>query len=787
MIHITVVDPSLNIASVKEPDLIIRDQNEYVFGYINIVEAIHSGKDINVSIHNKAVGNWLKVLANRYGDQSVYLEELTYHSQLEKQIGIEIPEYITDQQIDESNLLDLNIPALPNTSFENYLLEIFFGSILALPGNLRRIGVFFTHYESEQWLAALDRPLVREIYQKRVRKIGAYLDEENRVAERELLDWLDSSPEVLLQNLFAIKILGYYPEEIGRRVFGGIYPKIIDLKLDLRKIPVVLSGNEKAIDEIQIYLESFVSSPSEIELERLILQMSGYLEVEFDAAFRILTSEFIHIDIDVVELIRKKFSSIDHIPRVSQALSDLDLIISKDVPSTPQQEWDEDQWIQWSIEEYLPYRFWLENTGRLDDQIGEIASEYADWLYQHYSELNYHSERMAWKSLLNLKEEMRSFKGVVLIVIIDNLNAKFYPFLLEQMQQQRFYEQSLAYCFSALPSCTEVSKKSIITGLYTPFSETAYKSRVEEIWSDRLKKSVRYIPNIGDFRAIEKKEHYVYFLNYLPIDITLHQSERKTGISHAQAIRGYLSSLSQDIRSFSERIGKERELMVIISSDHGSTRIPRGTTNVIQGDYYRKKALDEHHRYIAISDEELDKLPGNSKYDCYIFDREVYELNTNYLVARRLYRFLPTDDHAYIHGGLTPEETLIPLAVFQPVTISPKEMSVDLISSKKIYVGTKSELILELTNLNNYSCEDISVEIPDPTLDAEIHQIREIPKLKREQLVIPVRCPKTADPFTGKLHIRVQYKFLGQPWANEIDLPVEIIQPAKPKFDLDDL
>ena len=102
-------------------------------------------------------------------------------------------------------------------------------------------------------------------------------------------------------------------------------------------------------------------------------------------------------------------------------------------------------------------------------------------------------------------------------------------------------------------------------------------------------------------------------------------------------------------------------------------------------------------------------------------------------------------------------------------------------------MGTKSELILELTNLNNYSCEDISVEIPDPTLDAEIHQIREIPKLKREQLVIPVRCPKTADPFTGKLHIRVQYKFLGQPWANEIDLPVEIIQPAKPKFDLDDL
>ena len=67
------------------------------------------------------------------------------------------------------------------------------------------------------------------------------------------------------------------------------------------------------------------------------------------------------------------------------------------------------------------------------------------------------------------------------------------------------------------------------------------------------------------------------------------------------------------------------------------------------------------------------------------------ELETNYLVARRLYRFLPTDENAYIHGGLTPEETLIPSAVYQPVVVSPKPLQ--LVSQ----VAIKSMLAQSLT------------------------------------------------------------------------------------------
>jgi hypothetical protein len=70
----------------------------------------------------------------------------------------------------------------------------------------------------------------------------------------------------------------------------------------------------------------------------------------------------------------------------------------------------------------------------------------------------------------------------------DNLNAKFYPDLLHQLQVQGFYEQQMDYCFSMLPSCTEVSKKCIITGHYQPFKETSYKNQVESTLESTITK-----------------------------------------------------------------------------------------------------------------------------------------------------------------------------------------------------------------------------------------------------------------------------------------------------------
>jgi hypothetical protein len=787
VIKIIYVDPSINI-DLPPGDIVLSKQEQYLSGYDRIVSAIHSHEDITVIITNKQIKGWLSLIPKRYGGDKVSYEEITLKGQLGKQIGIVIPEKITDQQIRESRLLDLHIPVYANTSFEDYLLIIFFGDFLVSQSGMKKIGDIVSSFDQEQWKDALDRPLIQSLFHNKILTLQSLLTKEHRTGEKIILDWLYSSPQLLFRNLSGIKILQNYPEALGKNIFGVDFTNIRDLKLDYRKIPVVSKGNDRVFDEIRLYLATQKNLIGVDDLNRLLNEISGFLEVEFEAVYKILQNGQIIIDNGLIERIRSKFKPLQDVPSVSLRLSELDLLITRSKPAVPQDNWSEEEWMEWASQSYLPYRFWLENTGKLDNEIAEIAGIYSDWFYKKFGSMKFSSKHMAWKWLLDQSKKWDQQTSPILIVMADNLNTKFYSDMQQQLKVQGFYEQQLDYCFSMIPSCTEVSKKCIITGHHLPFPESAYKNQVEGTWSTRFKnKKILYVGSIGAFREISQREHDIYFLNYLPFDITLHQDDGQTGISHSQSIRNFLVSLAQDIRAFSERIAAERDLTVIVISDHGSTRIPKGTVNVIQGNYYRKHAENEHQRYIALPDEEISKLPKNYEFDCYLLDRKVTDLETNYLIARRLYRFLPTDGNLYIHGGLTPEETIIPCAVYQPVIVAPKPLVITSIGKNKLYVGSKFVISLEITNLNNYPCEEVCIELLHDSIQPIKIKLGNIGKLVRIPIDLASRCEQDSATGMQKLLTRMTFEFLGQTHVHESKIAVEITDPAAVKFDLDDL
>lgn len=788
VINILVADPTLDIPLPSTVDRRITTRAEYVPGYVEIAEAIHKNEDLVVLVTDPAVGRWLNVMAQKYGPKHITIEELTPRSIFIAQTGIShLPSQVTNKRLLESRLLELKIPATPGIAFEDYVLEVFFGSFLVLQNGLRRVNDIISVYEPEQWQESLQRPLVRDIYQERIRLLRQQLSENNQHADIQLLNWIDDSPQEYIRSLFVLKVLTSYPEAVGKRVLGEIFPALVGLKLDLRRVPSVISGNEELLNEVELFLKQNIEKADDKTLELLLGYTSGYLEVEFDAVHNLLTSGKYETSANLIRSIKTKFRTLASSPRIGQSLSDLDLMIKREPPGEPNESWGIEEWIKWAEQEYLPYRYWLENTGQLDDEIGKAANAYAEWLFNNYGQLLYNSDYMSWKALLKLRDRMKEHNGPVLIVIVDNFNSKFYGDLQAQMQHQGFYEHQVQSCISLLPSCTEVSKRALIIGHYSPMPGTSYRKQVEETWSNRLGKEVYYLSSVSALRKAVAQQNSVYFLNYLALDITLHLNEDQTGISHTQTIRNHLSLLSRDIRSFAQRSGAERDLMVIFVSDHGSTRIPKDTVNVIDSKFYKDRATDEHHRYIAISEDELNKLPDNSQYDCYLFKKERYDLDKNYLVARRLYRFLPTQDHAYVHGGLTPEETLVPLAIYQPATITPKPPTILLASGTKIYVGTKTDLKLEVTNTNNYVCNQVTITFVDPNIEAEPITIQSISQLERQQISIPARCPQSANASSKSLKAMLNFQFLGQTWEFELNIPAEFAELAKPKFDLDNL
>lgn len=783
MITLTVVAPGIDPAEFTY-DLLLQSPAEYPSAYQRIVGAIHAGHEFHVLITDRILARWFKVLAQRYGSDQVAFREITLRSLLESRIGLTIPPEISDVDIQSSELMDLNIPASGQASFSDYLLDVFLGSFLIRSQSVFRVNEVMAAYEPEQWQLALKRPLIRGVYQDWLRQqhtaITARVDHQ---AELQLLTWLEASPETYIRNLSAIKLLSGYPESLGERVFGPVYRALNALNLDLRRVPIILEGNEAVLDEIRLYLHQLDGNSLE-SLDALLEQVSGNLEIELDFVIGILRASSVSVNKQLIQRVQRKFDPLRSQPHLAQALADLELMISVPPPSLPNFEWSVKEWLEWATKEYLPYRFWLENTGQLDDTIADLAGEFSDWLYQNYGSLRYHSNHMAWKAALGLRNRIESHEGPVLIVMIDNFNAKFYPILQRQLQQQGFYEQDFQYCLSMLPSFTEVSKKCIMTGHYAPFNDSSYGPDVIKSWSKKISKKVYYLANISELRKVNNPSHDVFFLNYLPIDFTLHQVDSHTGISHNQAVQVYLKTLAQDIRGFARRLSAERDLMVIFLSDHGSTRIPSGTVNVISNKYYQKYAIDEHHRCITISDEEAEKLSDQVKYECYLFRRSEYDLPENYLVARRLFRFKPTEDSVYIHGGLTPEETIVPLAVFQPVTVKPRPLHVRLVEPRKINAGTRPELSFEITNLNSYPVEQLSFNIVDSNLESTPLEIAVIDKLQRCSFKVRARCPSNAD--TASKHIQVELSFLFVGQKNEQSAKVDAVFDTlvKTRFDL---
>ena len=786
MVTITAITPGFPLTDLPV-GLLLNSVDGYVACYARTRDALYSRTDLQVVVTDPVSARWFKVMARHYGAERIVFKELTLRSFLEERIGMPIPADFNETDLRESGLAELNIPSTNQASFGDYLLEVFFGSFLNKADMVYRINEILAAYEPEQWQQALTRPLIGKMYRERLHCLHSEMDPARQLADLQLLAWFEKSPEVYIRYLSALKLLQNYPELMGISVLGNVYADLIQLNLDLRRVPIILHGNEPTLDEIRIYLQNAAGQADPTTVDQLLEQVSGLLEIELETIIAILKSGRVEVTKTVIQRVRRKFTPLQNQPEIAQELADLGLLVAVPVPSEPQPEWDVQEWIRWAVEEYLPYRFWLESLGELNDGIGELAGKYADWLYSNYGWLLFNSPRMAWRAVFDLKDKMRAHSGPVLMVMVDNLNPKFYPLLQNQLHQQGFYEQDFNYCVSMLPSFTEVGKKCVLTGHFEPFEGSSYAQIVEQTWASRLNKQVRYLPNILELRKIAERTHEVFILNYLPVDLCLHQHESHIGISHSQTIQVYMTALAQDIRSFARRIGAERDLMVIIASDHGSTRIPRGTVNVIEDKLYKKHAMDEHHRFISVNDAEAQRLSEKVQYDCYLFRRKEHGLPNNYLVARRLYRFLPTDDSVYIHGGLTPEETIVPVAVYLPVTAIPRPLVVRLIEPKKVIAGTRPELVFEITNLNNAPVEQIVLDISDPNINAPTFMVDTLQKLQRGKISLKVSCPSTVDTMVNKLKVRLTFQFNGQEHEQVSEVPIVYDSLFKMKFDLDDI
>jgi len=140
------------------------------------------------------------------------------------------------------------------------------------------------------------------------------------------------------------------------------------------------------------------------------------------------------------------------------------------------------------------------------------------------------------------------------------------------------------------------------------------------------------------------------------------------------------------------------------------------------------------------------------------------------------YRFIGSRrPKGWVHGGMTPEETLVPNLEFglQPLKIRPIQC---LLSSAPIPIGTKKQKVeLSIRNLNDCEISKVSLNIPSHSITMNLEMIP-----AKDEVVVPVEIalPKEDVIIRKDNVVTLQgfysFNYLGQAERGEVEVTIKI-------------
>jgi hypothetical protein len=262
-------------------------------------------------------------------------------------------------------------------------------------------------------------------------------------------------------------------------------------------------------------------------------------------------------------------------------------------------------------------------------------------------------------------------------------------------------------------------------------------------------------------------------VNYLAVDKALHKSADEIGMPHRDHIHHLLEKLVENAIGFIEKHNLQESIRIHVVSDHGSTRIPATVQNDLDPAFFKTDGFEARsHRYVTVSSERFAGLAENLKVDCFFLPANDFMNPENVLCARRGNRFLPTDKDFYVHGGLLPEEIIVPYMIFEPKTVSTQDLTVLIKKSEFRYRMETIEL--EIGNPNDSAVEQIQVSLLNGNVESDPVRIALLNGKKNTLVQMKARFKLTNIPEEqNSLHIRVRFHAHGD--QQTFDMQTKII------------
>lgn len=261
-----------------------------------------------------------------------------------------------------------------------------------------------------------------------------------------------------------------------------------------------------------------------------------------------------------------------------------------------------------------------------------------------------------WRQFSKRVESFLQQGYLVVVCVVDALSALNQDLLLESAAQVEHLDLRSEMLFAPLPTLTEIGKMAIVTGkpinLLPNDQEAAIRLRYQAYLPEEnslvVIKSWR---SVAEHKHIDENTNLVVFFENR-IDERLHDCVDFT--KHRKDISPIMKQTMASIDNWKKDAGyMNRDVVFFITADHGMT--------VTQSDYQGETLGEVKERvfktkYSTVDDaEEFVFLPQGS--------------DSGFMVPKRRIRL--NDNALLTHGGLTPEEVLVPF-----VTLSSRQTEV---------------------------------------------------------------------------------------------------------------
>jgi len=725
----------------------------------DIQQAYENHQEYALVISQSVVIQWLKNMAARYPQGAFVFDTVDARGVLAQRWGLEIPASVTNEEIIQAGLLSLDLRPQPGFTFEDTLLANYYApNLTSKTFPFTKLPYLLVTEEPQKWKANLGISLLARTLHSRLEE---WKSKARSSEQRQLVEMFAADPYALKLQLMRFRVLRSYPT-IGEAVLGEAFDVFRTLKLQLEDLKIEESKIPETILQVTYYLNNQQPRNSD-DLVTLLDRTSGLLVVEFETIEKHLRDHPDWITPELMDQIEQKFS--DQSRRLTRKIATLRGLIRPPKPGTPDINWNVDTMLSWATGSYMPYQAWCNRQEQFDPDLYAIGDRFSEWLMNGWDNIHANSKRMVFNILPNKAVDLKRAGVVNLVLVVDNLGWAFSDMLRDLFQERGYFLASTEPYLAMVPSETEISKKCLLAGAvgYQAIDDKTYKGMIEKGWVPYFNDNAfRYISDIGSLNGISAIDATTYMVNYLAVDKALHKSADEIGMSHRDHIHHLLEKLVENTAAFIEKHGLQESIRIHVVSDHGSTRIPVSMQNDLDPAFFKTNGFEARsHRYVTVSSERYVGLADNLKLDCFFLPANDFLNPENVLCARRGNRFLPTEKDFYVHGGLLPEEIVVPYMVFEPATVSLQDLTVLL---KKNEFRFRMETVeLEIGNPNDTPVEHVQVSILNGNVESEPVRVALLNGKTNTVLQIKTRFKLTSIPEEqNSLHIRVRFNARGE-------------------------